>query len=176
MRGDRVYSVYGRHRGRAEDTHLGTFQTRAAAEAEVLRLMQRVMDGRNWASRHHDLGFEVREHRVDVDFEIPPRPAPRDRYQVRTTPVDNGPGRWSSTDVEVIRRADGRVVAAYRRNYSMLHTFEPFRQGGRVLALVAPHYTATSVIDLAPGKSSPRRSRRREGSAPSASTCPIGGT
>jgi len=34
----------------------------------------------------------------------------------------------------------------------MLHTFELFRQGGRGFALISPHYTATSVLDLASGE------------------------
>ena len=33
----------------------------------------------------------------------------------------------------------------------MLGTFEPFRQGDRMFALVSPHYTATSVLDLHTG-------------------------
>jgi hypothetical protein len=45
-----------------------------------------------------------------------------------------------------------RIVASYDRNYSMLQTFEPFRQGDRHFALVAPNYTATSVIDLPSGE------------------------
>jgi hypothetical protein len=34
----------------------------------------------------------------------------------------------------------------------MLQTFEPFRQGGRAFALISPHYTATSVMDLHTGQ------------------------
>lgn len=51
--------------------------------------------------------------------------------------------------VEVL---DGeQVVAEYDRNYSMLQTFEPFRQDGRDFALISPHYAATSVLDLQTG-------------------------
>ncbi len=45
-----------------------------------------------------------------------------------------------------------RVVATYDRDYAMLRTFEPFRQGDRNFALIAPDYTATSVIDLDTGR------------------------
>jgi hypothetical protein len=46
----------------------------------------------------------------------------------------------------------GRVVASYDRNYSMLQTFEPFRQGDRHYALVSRFYTGTTVLDLATGE------------------------
>jgi hypothetical protein len=45
-----------------------------------------------------------------------------------------------------------RVAGSYDRNYAMLQTFEPFRQGDRDFALIAPNYTATSVIDLQSGE------------------------
>lgn len=79
-------------------------------------------------------------------FEIPSRPTPREQFAARAarTSVE---GTWTTVHVEVL---DGnRVVASYDRNYSMLDTFEPFRQGERRLALVAPDNTATSVMDLA---------------------------
>ena len=47
---------------------------------------------------------------------------------------------------------DRHVVASYDRNYSMLDTFEPFRQASHHFALVAPDYTATGVMDLATGE------------------------
>jgi hypothetical protein len=46
------------------------------------------------------------------------------------------------------RTAKGRW---YERNYGLLQTFEPFRQGGRDFALISPQYTGTSVLDLATG-------------------------
>ncbi|MGD0811448.1 MAG: hypothetical protein ABSA91_17335 [Acidimicrobiales bacterium] len=33
-----------------------------------------------------------------------------------------------------------------------MDTFEPFRIGDRNFALISPHYTATSVMDLATGE------------------------
>ena len=44
------------------------------------------------------------------------------------------------------------VIASYGRNYGMLQTFEPFRQGDRTFALISPHYTATSVMHLRAGE------------------------
>ncbi|MBL9087761.1 MAG: hypothetical protein JNM10_11535 [Planctomycetia bacterium] len=156
MRGDLVYRVYGVHAGRAEDSSFGTYRTRAEAEAEIARLSTCEMDGENWARRRHDRGFVVREIVVETDFEVPPRPKPRDRYVVRGTPKPNAPGRWDSTVVEVLRRvgdAGGlEPVATYERNYRMLDTFEPFRQGDREFALIAPRYTGASVLDLATGR------------------------
>jgi hypothetical protein len=113
------------------------------------------MNGRNWAEQYHNRGFVIRETAVETDFEIPPRPKPRDRYFVRNTPKQNRPGTWASTIVEVFRRegAGGEAAKAceYERNYGMLRTFEPFRQGGREFALISPQYTGTSVLDLATG-------------------------
>ncbi len=45
-----------------------------------------------------------------------------------------------------------KQVAEYERNYAMLRTFEPFRQGDRDFALVSPQYTVTAVLDLASGE------------------------
>jgi hypothetical protein len=39
----------------------------------------------------------------------------------------------------------------YERNYALLQTFEPFRQGGRAFALISPKYMGTSELDLATG-------------------------
>jgi hypothetical protein len=58
--------------------------------------------------------------------------------------------------VEVFRRAgagaESEKVCEYERDYGLLATFEPFRQGGREFALISPHYTGTSVLDLATGQ------------------------
>jgi hypothetical protein len=83
-------------------------------------------------------------------FEIPSRPTPRERYSVRVTPRPERKGMVTTVDVHIL---DGqRVVASYHRNYDMLRTFEPFRQGDRDYALISPNYTATSVIDLQTGE------------------------
>jgi hypothetical protein len=155
MRGDVIYRVYGVHQGRAKDSFFGAFRSRAEAEARIAVLDAEEMDGRSWAEQYHDDGFVVREAVIGTDFEIPPRPGPRDRYFVRTAPRPNRPGTWDSTHVEVCRRdvPAGQVVKVcdYVRDHAMLQTFEPFRQGKRELALISRHHTRTAVLDLATG-------------------------
>jgi hypothetical protein len=81
-------------------------------------------------------------------WQPPPQPKPRDRYTTRVT-TTTPPGTWTKVHVDVL---DGNaVIAGYDRNYSMLQTFEPFRQGDRMFALISTHYTATSVMDLHTG-------------------------
>jgi hypothetical protein len=146
MRGDIVHRVYGVHRGRADDTFFGAFRTLAEATARIDELEAKE-DG-TWAPRYHDRGFAIRPFAVDTDFEIPPLPTPRDRYVVRTTPA----GR--SFQIDVLRRgiAGLEPVCGYERNHTLFDTFEPFRQGGRELALVSRDYTCTAVLDLASGE------------------------
>jgi hypothetical protein len=155
MRGDIVYRVYGLHAGRDQEYPFGTFRTRAEARAKIEHLRQREMHGRNWAEQYHNQGFVVRETVVETEFEIPPQPKPRDKYAITATPKANQPGTWDSTIVEVWRRASGDSVSEriceYERNYSLLQTFEPFRQGGREYALIARDYTKTAVLDLESG-------------------------
>jgi hypothetical protein len=155
MRGDVVYRVYGIHESREKDHFFGAFRTVAEAEAKIAKLRVEETNGRNWAEQYHNRGFVIREAVVQTNFEIPPRPKPRDRYFVRGTPKDR-PGTWAGTVVEVFRRADAvgepDKVYEYERNYGLLHTFEPFRQGDREFALISPHYTGTSVLELATGR------------------------
>jgi hypothetical protein len=156
MRGDIVYRVYGVHDGREKDYFFGAFRSVAEAEVEIAKLRVREMNGRNWAEQYHNRGFVILEAVVQTDFEIPPRPKPRDRYFVRGTRKEYRPGTWAGTVVEVFRRGDAggepEKVCEYERNYGLLHTFEPFRQGGREFALISPQYTGTSVLDLATGR------------------------
>jgi hypothetical protein len=155
MRGDVVYRVYGVHEGREEDNFFGAFRTVAEAEAEIATLRLREMNGRNWAVQYHNRGFVIRETALQTDFEIPPSPKPRDRYFVRGMRNEYQPGTWESTVVEVFRRAgagdEPQRVCEFERNYDLLQTFEPFRQGSREFALISPQYTGTSVLDLATG-------------------------
>ncbi|MBI1249836.1 hypothetical protein GC197_18575 [bacterium] len=172
MRGDVVYRIYGVHEGREKDCFFGTFRAIYEAETEIAKLLRREMNGRNWADQYHNRGFIIRETIVETDFEIPPLPKPRDRYFVRSTPKKNRPGTWESTIVEIFRRADAggesEKVCDFERNYGLLRTFEPFRQGGREFALVSSHYTGTSVLDLATG------SIVAEEPASSTGFCPVG--
>jgi len=98
-------------------------------------------------------GYDSRYWVEEIDttglFEIPSRPMPRERYSTRVTTTSE-PHLSKAVRVEIL---DGdRVVATYDRNYAMLQTFEPFRQGDRDFALIAPHYTASSVISLQSGE------------------------
>ncbi len=156
MRGDIVYRVYGVHKGREDDCYFGAFRSRSEADAEIAKLCAREMDGRNWAKQYHNKGFVVREAVVTVDFEIPSQPKPRDKYVVKGRPKPNQPGTWDSTIVEVFRRigssGDLEKICEYERNYSLLLTFEPFRQGSRDFALISRDYTKTAVLDLKSGR------------------------
>jgi len=154
MRGDTVFRIYGLHEGRKKDHYFQTFASRGEAEAEIQRLTAQEMGGRNWAQQHHNRGFVIREHTVDVDFEIPPLPKPRDKYVAAPTAIPNQPGTWDSTLMKVMRRSGGLLepVCEFKRNYSLMATFEPFRQGSREFALVSPDYTSTAVLDLSTGE------------------------
>jgi hypothetical protein len=106
-------------------------------------------------------------------WQPPPQPKPRDRYTTRVT-TTKLPGRWETVHVEVL---DGdAVIAGYDRNYRMLQTFEPFRQGDRMFALISTHYTATSVMDLHTGDIIAAGEPASGGSARSGSTSRTGGT
>lgn len=172
MRGDIVFRVYGVHAGRDQDTYFGARRSRAKAEQRIAELHAQEMHGRNWAAAYHDQGFVVREHVVETDFEVPSLPRPRDSYVVETTSVPDAGGGWDSTRVEVRRRrgAELEAVGEYLRNYSMLQTFEPFRQGSRQLALISRDYTKTAVMDLVSGNIIAEETE----SVPGGGFCPIG--
>lgn len=122
---------------------------RSLAEAEAL-LAERTKD-KVWADRHHER-WRIEEIDTTGLFEIPSAPSPRERFSTRTRKVETQPGAWHTLQVEVLDEA-GHVITTYDRNYPNLYrTFEPFRQGDRILALVSTDYTATSVMDLATGQ------------------------
>lgn len=82
----------------------------------------------------------------------------RKEYTIETESV-NAPGTWEKTKVSVYRHsADGTKtkVGEYGRNYSMLRTFEPFRQYKNGIwknyALISTSYTRLSVMDLSTGE------------------------
>lgn len=156
MRGDIVHHIFGLHAGRANDSHFGTYRTVQEAEAQIQVLLAKEMNGGNWAAQYHNKGFVIRTTKVDTDFAIPSLPKPRDRYFAEATPIVNRPGAWETARVEVLRRDDPagarEKIYEYQRNYRMLQTFEPFRQGSRSFALMSSDYTRTSVLDLDTGK------------------------
>ncbi|WP_395752704.1 hypothetical protein [Prosthecobacter sp.] len=172
MRGDIVYRIYGGHAGRAEDCYFGTFRTIDEAKKGIEGL--RSSRGREWEDRYHNLGFAIREVVVDVDFQIPDQPKPRDKYVVSASLKPNRPGTWDSTLVRVFKRrpheTERDFVCELERNYSLLQTFEPFRKGGREYALISRNYTQTAVLDLASGMVIAEESE----DAPGGGFCPVG--
>lgn len=97
----------------------------------------------NWVRR-----YWIEEIDTTGLFEVPRPPKPRARFTTRVerTTTEH---HWTQVRVDIL---DGdTVVAGYDRNYKMLSTFEPSRQGDRYFALISPHYTATSVTDLGTG-------------------------
>src|SRR5215469_10543765 len=88
-------------------------------------------------SRRHAESTGIRAERYWIEeidttglWQPPPLPKPRDRFTTRVTKT-TPPGTWTNVHVDVL---DGEtVIAGYDRNYGMLRTFEPFRQGDRNL-------------------------------------------
>jgi hypothetical protein len=177
MKGDIVYRVYGVHRGRDKDVYFAAYRTLAEAQARIEKLNQ-PSGVPGWPEKYHDRGFVIRETRVETDFEVPPLPKPRDRFYVRATPKSMGPGRWDYAIVEIFRRGqDNSPIFTFERSYSMLQTFEPFRQAGRDYALVSRDYTKTAVVDLATGKFVAEDSDQyydKERTRSGAGFCPVG--
>ncbi|MEM7604443.1 MAG: hypothetical protein AAF411_03730 [Myxococcota bacterium] len=153
MKGDVIFRVYGVHAGRAKDVFFGAFRTESEAQAKIEVLHQREMHGQNWAARCHDQGFDIRPVEVETEFVIPSSLKPRDEFWVEVIELDDD-SSWGALRVDVYRRGheSGETVATYERNYGLLSTFEPFRQGDRNFALISRNYTATAVLDLDSGK------------------------
>ena len=143
----RIYEVrteYATYASGRRVRAFGARRTRAEAEALLAESIRKVeaAGGRNeryWIEEIDTTGL----------WQPPAQPKPRDRYSTRVTTA-SAPGTWTKVHVDVL---DGEtVIASYDRNYSMLRTFEPFRQGDHVFALISTHYTATSVMDLHTGQ------------------------
>lgn len=121
------------------------------ANAEILLAERATGKNKEWADKYHERWW-IEEIDTTGLFEIPPGPPPREAFSTKTRKVETGDGAWNTLHVDVLDK-DGRIVAGYDRNYpSLYRTFEPFRQGDRILALVSSDYTATSVMDLATGE------------------------
>lgn len=121
----------------------GARRSRPEAEGLLREARRRVESARGRNQR-----YWIEEINTAGLWQPPPEPTPRSRYTARIT-TTTPPGKWTKVHVDVL---DGdAVIAGYDRNYSVLQTFEPFRQGDRMLALISTHYTATSVMDLHTG-------------------------
>ena len=163
----RIYEV----RREAPDGRVHAFGARRTpAEAEILlaESISRVeaVGGRNkryWIEEIDTTGL----------WQPPAQPKPRDRFTTQVTTIKK-PGSWESVHVDVLD--GGAVIASYDRNYRMLQTFEPFRQGDRVFALISPHYTATAVLDLQTGQVIAAEEPDANGFCPVGSTSQTGGT
>jgi hypothetical protein len=156
MRGEIVYRVYAVSERREAEHFLGVFRSRADAQAEIAELSAWGSNGHASSQESRRECFAIREALVDTDFEIPSLPKPRDRVfakgSFRTNPADI----WGSTLVEVFARTSSphglEKLCEYERNFSLLQTFEPFRQGGREFALISRDYSKTAVLDLSTGQ------------------------
>lgn len=141
-----IYQVYVEvHREGVENTiaALGAYRTMEEAESQRLHLIDFNKD------RKQPPRYWIEEVDTSGLFEVPSRPTPRERFRTRCTEL-SGQREWTRLLVEVLD--NDAVVATYERNYQMYDTFEPFRQGDRMLALVSTEYTATSVMDLDTGE------------------------
>ena len=137
-----IYEVRATHDGKVSSFGVRLTLVEAQALLEESRARVEAVRGRNdhyWIETIDTTGL----------FELPSKPTPRDRYTTRVTRT-SPEGVWTTVHVDVL---DGdRVVAGYDRNHSMFGTFEPFRQDDGEFALISPHYTATSVLDLTTGE------------------------
>ena len=121
------------------------------AEAEQLLAEWTTGQREAWAEKHHERWW-IEEIDVTGLFTIPPAPPPRELFSTKVSTVESSDGTWNTLQVDILDQA-GRVVFSYARNHSSLYrTFEPFRQGERMLALISSDYTATSVVDLRNGE------------------------
>ena len=146
---NRIFEVWSIALSDGKHHSWGAFRTRQEAEQ---RLTERTTgNNESWARKHHGEWW-ITEVDTTGLFQIPPAPSPRELYSVKTTKVDAPEGYMNTLQVKV-RDTKGNVVAEYDRNYATLgRTFEPFRQGDRMFALISKHYTCTSVLDLQSGK------------------------
>jgi hypothetical protein len=143
----KIFEVRSIARGDGRMHSWGARYSHAEAEA----LLAGKVANQAWADKFHERWW-VEEIDTTALFAIPSAPAPRDRFSTRILEVETGTGSWNACHVDVWDDA-GRIVAGYDRNHPNLYrTFEPFRQGDRMFALISTDYTATSVIDLATGK------------------------
>ncbi|MEM7224879.1 MAG: hypothetical protein AAF495_18005 [Pseudomonadota bacterium] len=123
------------------------------SRAEAENLLAEWTTGRRetWAKKHHK-NWWIEEIDVTGMFTLPPAPTPRELFSTRVSTVESTCGTWNTLRVDILDQA-GRVAVSYERNHpSLYRTFEPFRQGERMLALISSDYTATSVIDLGTGE------------------------
>ena len=121
--------------------------------AEAEQLLEERFGGSNkeWAEKRHKRWW-IEEIDTSDCFKIPSLPMPRDIYSVQEHTVERGEKRWKHLKVDVLNDVN-EVITQYNRNYGYLfQTFESFRQGDKMFALISTDYTATSVMDLSTGE------------------------
>jgi hypothetical protein len=144
---NKIYEVRSLARPDGKMHSWGARYSRAEAEA----LLAKRTEDRAWADEYHKRWW-IEEIDTTGLLEIPSTPPPRKKFSTKITEVKSGHGMWNTLHVEVLNEA-GHVVGEYHRNHpNLFRTFEPFRQGDRILALISTDYTATAVMDLSTGK------------------------
>ena len=145
----RIYEVWSIARSDGKRHSWGARRTQE--EADQLLKERFTGERAEWAKKHHSRWW-VEEIDTTGLFEIPLKPMPRDRFSAEATEVKSQPPTWSTLSVDV-KDSEGNAVAHYKRNYpSLMRTFEPFRQGDQLFALISQDYTCTSVLDLQSGE------------------------
>jgi hypothetical protein len=120
------------------------------AEAEILLDQRFGKEHKEWAEKYHKRWW-IEEIDTTGMFTLPTKPTPRERFTIREHELETKEG-WDTLKIEVLNE-DTETIATYNRNYpNMLKTFEPFRHGDKMFALISPDYTATSVLDLTTGE------------------------
>ena len=144
----RIYEVWSVALSDGKPHSWGAFKTRG--EAEKVLSERTTGDSEAWATKYHGKWW-IEEVDTTGLFQIPPAPTPREKYTFVAIEIESGDGTWDTLRVD-IKDADNITVAKFDRNYpTMYRTFEPFRQGERMFALVSSDYTCTSVLDLQTG-------------------------
>ena len=146
---DKIYEVrsIGRDNGKVYDW--GARKTHA--EAELLMEERFGEKHKEWAEARH-LRWWIEEIDTSKCFKLPSKPMPRDMFSTREHEVKPEEGYGRTLEIEILNAAN-ETVATYRRNYgALMKTFEPYRQGENLFALISTDYTATSVMDLSTGE------------------------
>lgn len=121
------------------------------ADAESLLAERTTGDKKEWADKYHKRWWIEAIDNTGI-FDFPSKPVPRERFSTEVSEVETEEGTWNTLHVDVLDDS-GVVVTSYDRNHiSFYRTFEPFRQGDRLYALISSDYTATSVISLDTGE------------------------
>lgn len=146
---NKIYEVRSVSRGNGKTHSWGVRYNRS--EAELLLSERFTGANKQWADQYHERWW-IEEIDTTGLFVIPPSPPPRARYSTQVSVVESTKGTWNTLRVEVMDETM-RVIVTYDRNHpSLYQTFEPFRQGDGLFALISTDYTATSVIDLRTGE------------------------